>query len=86
VSSSLHLRTETNPVAETFCFLVFKIPDDTQSSEPQEFLRLKMLFVAHKGRIITAISIFIKENKIVTREGNCDVSVLVLSGGAGKET
>jgi hypothetical protein len=28
-----HLRTETDPVSETLCFLVFRIPDDGQSSE-----------------------------------------------------
>jgi hypothetical protein len=26
-----HLRTETDPVSETLCFLVFKIPDDGQN-------------------------------------------------------
>jgi hypothetical protein len=25
------LRTETNPVSETLCYLVFRIPDDGQS-------------------------------------------------------
>jgi hypothetical protein len=30
-----HLRTETNPVFETLCFLVFRIPDDGHSPETQ---------------------------------------------------
>jgi hypothetical protein len=29
-----HLRTETDPVFETLCFLVSRIPDDGQSSKP----------------------------------------------------
>jgi hypothetical protein len=35
VSSSLHLRKETDKVSETLCFLVFGIPDDGQSPEAQ---------------------------------------------------
>jgi hypothetical protein len=38
VSSSLRLRTETDPVSETFCFLVFRIPDDGQKSSTQVIL------------------------------------------------
>jgi hypothetical protein len=30
-----HLRTETDPVSETFCFLVSRIPDDGQSPKTQ---------------------------------------------------
>jgi hypothetical protein len=37
VSSSHHLRTETDTVSETLCFLLFRIPDDGQSPEPQWF-------------------------------------------------
>jgi hypothetical protein len=37
VSPSPHLRAETDPVSEKFCFLVFIIPDDRQSPEAQEF-------------------------------------------------
>jgi hypothetical protein len=33
--SPSHLRTETNPVPETLCFLVFRIPDDGQSPRTQ---------------------------------------------------
>jgi hypothetical protein len=29
--SLFHMRTETDPVSETFCFLVARIPDDGQS-------------------------------------------------------
>jgi hypothetical protein len=29
--SSIHLRTETDPVSETLCFLDFRVPDDGQS-------------------------------------------------------
>jgi hypothetical protein len=32
-----HLRTETDPVSETLCFLVSRIPDDGQSAKPQYF-------------------------------------------------
>jgi hypothetical protein len=32
VSFLLHLRTETDPVSETSCFLVFRIQDDGQST------------------------------------------------------
>jgi hypothetical protein len=31
---SLDLRTETGPVSEAFCFLVFRIPDDRESWNP----------------------------------------------------
>jgi hypothetical protein len=30
-----HLRTETDAVSETLCFLIFRIPDDGQSPETQ---------------------------------------------------
>jgi hypothetical protein len=30
-----NLRMETDPVSETLCFLVFKIPDDGQIPETQ---------------------------------------------------
>jgi hypothetical protein len=30
-----HLRTETDPVSETLCSLVFRIADDGQSAKPQ---------------------------------------------------
>jgi hypothetical protein len=30
-----HLRTETDPVSETMCFLAFRISDDEQSPETQ---------------------------------------------------
>jgi hypothetical protein len=30
-----HLRTETDPVSETLCFLAYRIPDDGQSPETQ---------------------------------------------------
>jgi hypothetical protein len=33
VSPFLHLRTETYPVSETLCFVVFRIPDYGQSPE-----------------------------------------------------
>jgi hypothetical protein len=32
-SFALHLRTETDPVSETLCFLVCRIPDDVKSLE-----------------------------------------------------
>jgi hypothetical protein len=32
--SPCHLRTETDPVSETLCFLVFRIPDDRQVQKP----------------------------------------------------
>jgi hypothetical protein len=32
---SPHLKTETEPVSETLCFLVFEIPGDIQGPEPQ---------------------------------------------------
>jgi hypothetical protein len=35
MSPSRHLRTETDPVSETPCFLVFRIPEDGQSLEAQ---------------------------------------------------
>jgi hypothetical protein len=35
LNCSLHLRMERDPVSETLCFLVFRIPDDGQSPEPQ---------------------------------------------------
>jgi hypothetical protein len=35
VSSSPHLRTETDAVSETLCFLVFKILDNGQSEQTQ---------------------------------------------------
>jgi hypothetical protein len=35
--SRSHLRTETDPVSETLCFLVFSIPDEGQSPETQWF-------------------------------------------------
>jgi hypothetical protein len=31
----LHLRSETDPVSETICFLVFRIPDNWQRVETQ---------------------------------------------------
>jgi hypothetical protein len=34
-SSSPHQRMETDPASETFFLLVFKIPDDGQSTETQ---------------------------------------------------
>jgi hypothetical protein len=37
VTSSLHLRMETDPVSETLCFLVFRVPDDGQSPHTQWF-------------------------------------------------
>jgi hypothetical protein len=43
VSPSLHLKTETDPVSETLCFLVFKIPDDGQSPDAQWFRRILIL-------------------------------------------
>jgi hypothetical protein len=33
VPLSPHLRTETGPVSEKLCFLVFEIPDDGRSPE-----------------------------------------------------
>jgi hypothetical protein len=35
MSSSLHPKTETDPVSETLCFLVFRNPCDGQTPEPQ---------------------------------------------------
>jgi hypothetical protein len=35
--SSPHLRTETDPLSETLCFLVSRIPDDGQSPKTQQF-------------------------------------------------
>jgi hypothetical protein len=35
VGAPLHLWTETDPVSETLCFLVYRIPDDGQSPETQ---------------------------------------------------
>jgi hypothetical protein len=35
LSPSSHLRTDTDPVSEALCFLVFRIPDDGQSPETQ---------------------------------------------------
>jgi hypothetical protein len=32
-----HLTTETDPVSETLCFLVFRIPDEEQIPETQYF-------------------------------------------------
>jgi hypothetical protein len=37
VSSPIHLRTETDPVSETLCLLVSRIPDDGQGPETQQF-------------------------------------------------
>jgi hypothetical protein len=37
VSPSPHLRTDTDPVSETLCFLVFRVPDDEQSPETLYF-------------------------------------------------
>jgi hypothetical protein len=34
-SSGIHLRTETDPVSETLCSLVFRIPDDGQNPKTQ---------------------------------------------------
>jgi hypothetical protein len=34
---SHNLMTDTDPAAETVCFLVGRIPDDGQSPEPQQF-------------------------------------------------
>jgi hypothetical protein len=30
-----HLRTDTDPVSETLCFLTFRIPDDGQNPESE---------------------------------------------------
>jgi hypothetical protein len=35
VGVSPHLRTETDPVSETSCFLVRRTPDDEQSPKTQ---------------------------------------------------
>jgi hypothetical protein len=35
VSPFTHLKTVTDPVSETFCFLVFRIWDDGQCAETQ---------------------------------------------------
>jgi hypothetical protein len=32
-----HLRKETDPVSETLCFLVSRMPDDRQSPKPSNF-------------------------------------------------
>jgi hypothetical protein len=37
ISPSLHMRRETDPVSETMCFLVFRIPDDGRSPQTQYF-------------------------------------------------
>jgi hypothetical protein len=37
VSPLFHVRTETDPVSETLCFLIFSIVDDGQSSQTQLF-------------------------------------------------
>jgi hypothetical protein len=36
-SPSSHMRTETDPVSETLCFLVFIIPDDGQIPQSHLF-------------------------------------------------
>jgi hypothetical protein len=35
VDVSLHLKTETDPVSETLCFLVFRIPDDGKKKKTE---------------------------------------------------
>jgi hypothetical protein len=35
-----HMITETDPVLETLCFLLFRIQDDGKSPEPSNFLML----------------------------------------------
>jgi hypothetical protein len=42
-----HLRTETDPVSETFCFQVSRIPDHGQSPKTQEFC--STVFIAGWG-------------------------------------
>jgi hypothetical protein len=44
VSPSPHLNTETDPVSETLCFLVFRIPDDGQTAEDWQFQILNVFF------------------------------------------
>jgi hypothetical protein len=41
-SCSQHLRTETRPVSETLCFIVFRIPDDGHGPETPIILSLIM--------------------------------------------
>jgi hypothetical protein len=38
-----HLRTETNPVSETLCFIVSRILDDGQSPKTQLFTTLRVV-------------------------------------------
>jgi hypothetical protein len=33
--SPLHLRTEVDPITESLCFIIFRIPNDGQSPETQ---------------------------------------------------
>jgi hypothetical protein len=45
--SSSHLKAETDPISETVCFLVFRIPDDGQSRETPVLLNLCLFIFLH---------------------------------------
>jgi hypothetical protein len=45
VSPSLHVRTETDPVSETLCFRVFRIPDKVQKPSDSEVIPLSTIAI-----------------------------------------
>jgi hypothetical protein len=65
---SPHLRTETNSVSETLCFLISRIRDDEQIPKTQEFLSIavctpclllyKIMHTSHRPLLLLFLPLF----------------------------
>jgi hypothetical protein len=51
VNPSHHLRTEADPVSETVCSLILRIPDDGQSPDASDSLTTILSIEAHNGNL-----------------------------------
>jgi hypothetical protein len=57
VSPSTDLKTETDPVSEMLCFLVFRIPDDGQSPGTSAILRTVGTVVTYICSVLSLIGL-----------------------------
>jgi hypothetical protein len=57
-----HLRTQTHPVAEPLCFLVFRLPNDIQSPEAQWFwptVDTQLFFLCERESVCVCVCMWV---------------------------